>query len=62
MLVELATDLERPAGTRAFAIVGLGALCEERSLPWRSPLVQSVPYVTRTVALSGDSLGLIDLF
>ncbi|MEM8711353.1 MAG: HEAT repeat domain-containing protein [Planctomycetota bacterium] len=61
-LVDLALDSARPDGTRAFAVVGLGILCEERTLPWRNPKVLAAPYAARTSTLKGDSLGLLDLF
>lgn len=60
-LVGLATDETRPDVTRAFAIVGLGVLCEERELPWRNPLAQSVPYTALTATLVGNTRGLFDI-
>lgn len=60
-LVELATDVSRPDTTRAFAIVGLGVLCEERLLPWRNPMAQSVPYTALTATLIGKARGLFDI-
>jgi hypothetical protein len=60
-LLSLGMDRSQPASTRAFAIVGLGILCEERELPWRNPMARAVPYTALTATLLGDARGLFDI-
>lgn len=60
-LLELLEDQGQPDAARAFAVVGLGLLCEEKPLPWRKPLAHANPYFAVTGALSNGSSGLLDL-
>ncbi|MFT7077983.1 MAG: hypothetical protein ACJA0P_004010 [Planctomycetota bacterium] len=43
------------------AIVGLGVLCEERELPWRSPMAHALPYSAMTATLGGSVNPIFDL-
>lgn len=60
-LLELLDDESQPDAARAFAVVGLGLLCEEASLPWRTPIAHANPYFAVTETLSGNGRGLLDL-
>ncbi|QDV04598.1 hypothetical protein Poly30_00890 [Planctomycetes bacterium Poly30] len=60
-LLELLDDESQPTAARAFAIVGLGLLCEESPLPWRTPVAHANPYFAVTETLTGNGRGLLDL-
>ena len=60
-LLGLLADEGQPAAARAFAVVGLGVVCDEHALPWRVPIAESLPYFASTSTLSGNSNGLLDI-
>jgi len=60
-LMELAEDDDAPAIARAFAVVGIGTLAEDRRLPWRVPLAHALPYFAPTQTLWGGGNGVLDV-
>ncbi len=60
-LLDLLADLDQPTAARAFAIVGLGLLCESTPLPWGTPAAHANPYFAVTTTLIGNGKGLLDL-
>ena len=60
-LLDLLQDTNQATAARAFAIVGLGLLCEAEALPWRTPAAHANPYFEVTGTLFGNGKGLLDL-
>ncbi len=60
-LLELLGDGGQSTASRAFAIVGLGLLCESTPLPWKTPAAHANPYFAFTATLAGNGRGLLDL-
>ncbi len=60
-LVELVTDEQENDPARAFGIVGLGILCDDDPLPWRSPVAEALPFFAVTETLTGSANGLLDI-
>lgn len=60
-LLELANDDSAPAAARAFAVVGIGTLAEDRALPWRVPMAHALPYFAPTQTLWGGGNGVLDV-
>lgn len=62
-LLALAGDPARPALVRAFALVALGGIADDRKLPWNEPLSRGVNYraARPTLASPTDSRGVLDI-
>lgn len=60
-LLDLVADEALPTTTRSMAIVGIGVLCEERSLPWRNPMAHALPYSAMTATLGGQGHAVFDI-
>jgi HEAT repeat protein len=54
-------DTTLPTGTRAFAAVALGLLCDRDPLPWRYPIAHALPYFASTATLIGDGNGILEI-
>lgn len=60
-LLALMKDEGQISSARAFAVVGLGVLCDEDPRPWRVPIAHALPYVSAVSTLWGDGRGVLDI-
>lgn len=60
-LIDVVRDDGRPAATRAFAVIGLGVVCDPAPMPWRTPIAHAMPYFALTETLSGGTRGLLEI-
>lgn len=60
-LLALMADETQIASARAFAVVGLGVLCDEVAAPWRVPIAHALPYVSAVPSLWGGGRGVLDI-
>lgn len=60
-LLAVFEDRGQPTMARAFALVALGVVCDERPLPWRTPIAHALPYFAITSTLSGNARGILEI-
>lgn len=60
-LLELVESRHEIQATRAFAVIGLGILCDDDALPWRMPIAHALPWFAVNETLTGNANGLLDV-
>lgn len=60
-LLAMASNPKLTEGARAYGVVALGLICDERLLPWTYDLSAWVDYLGTTPTLVGNGTGLLDM-